>query len=1534
MASKTIGTLAVKLGLDKAEFTKNLSSVNRELKTAKAEFDVAGNGLTNFGSKSKVTEGHISAFGTAVNLQNAKVSEYKNRLENAKGSLDSLQKSQADTTKELETARAKVDALKNSQERNNSEMEEAEATVKQLEASYDKNTVAMESARRTLQQSEAQYASATAEAKRYEIQMKELESRYQMQNSSMYQFGEKLEGVGDGMIGVGGAMETAGKTIGIASAAVAGGVGYAVKTAIDFESAWTGVLKTVDASPEMLEKLRVGFKDLSEEIPMSVEELYAIGETAGQLGVAEEYILGFTDTIAKMAVTTDMTSEAAAMSFAKIENVVGFGQENFDRLGSSIVHLGNNYATTETAIMEMTQRLSGAGSVIGLTMPQITGIATALSSVGIEAEMGGSAFSKVFVKMEAATKTGLNGVRELEAATGLSRRELEMMASVDTKGFKEIASSIGMTTQEMNTIIASGKELEGFANVAGMSIDEFAQKFEVDAVGALGAFIDGLADTERHGESAIELLQSMGFNEVRLRDALLRTQNAQGLMNDAVADSTKAWEENTAMTDEANLRFGTTESQLEIARNKLRRLAAEFGENFLPVLVDLLEEMKPFLETLKGMVERFTELDPATKKTAMKFMALIAAASPLLILTGKLVGGTGHLVKGFGTMAKTIVDVSTGHKKYADMLGMGSDKTSTMTKITAKAAEGLSKMSQNFGTANAAALAAKTGVGSVATTGAQATGIMGALGAKLGAAGIALSSLAIPAAVAAGAIVAVAGSVKLYQAYQEEQARQAKESYELNEKWGTKVTEAQNKVLEKTYELRDEGVTAFNQYIDGTKSAEEVVETNNKISDSIKKITSDEESRHEKMIELMKTDSMKQYAQQYLDGLKEQNALTIQEVESTVGQINSVIQSASDNNREITDAEHEYVMKQYSKLSTEQMKAYGISAEMRYTIEQNYQEKTGDLSDKQLKKRSKALRDALDEDKKANEKMLGDMAKAYGKDSKEYKDMKKMQAEAFRQSTEEMAVALYKVMDAQGKTGEHMNKVLEKYGWDVINIEKIIMDSTKKSKDHVDFMATGFTEANMEWNELLRDPVTGEFRTNLADFLLEITEGESTWSALHFYAKDATLNTNAKDEIAVAVGMAGEWDELTPEEKDLLVNGDQAKLNIFETINHMMQWDSFNIDRKELGIDQANAVWALLDTQEKINGWNQLDVETKKLVAENEDLLNKVIQSEENLQRWNAIAPESKQFMADNTDVALKVLQSEEDLNRFNVIPMQIKRMLADGINLREAIDQGILDVETFNVAEPHLKYFLGENHDLLTKTAQGGEAIGILNATDPLNKNITADNKDILDKTSAATGSTDTFNREVNFGDKTLKAIDEFSDTIGEANRQIDAWNRDKEPKTKTVKTIFQQITQFFTEDHRNPLHEYNGTNYFPGGLALVNDQLGNTFKELITLPTGESFIPEGRNVMLDLPRGTKIMRANLTKSLVGAFANGVGYSPTEIMNAQNTNKQETVNNYYSINVKVEGSANERDSTQFARKIMEEIKRLERNSNHARGIR
>lgn len=345
------------------------------------------------------------------------------------------------------------------------------------------------------------------------------------------------------------------KTAKIAAIAVAAVATAAITVGSGFESAFAGVKKTVNGTDAELAVLEQSIRDMAKSMPMSAEEIAGIAEAAGQLGIETKNIASFTKTMADLGVATNMTSEDAATQFARFANITGMSQDNFDKLGSTVVALGNNMATTESEITDMAMRLAGAGSQVNMSESEILGFAAALSSVGIEAEAGGSAFSKVMVNMQLAVETGKNGLKD-------------------------------------------------YAKVAGMTASEFQKAFKEDAAGAIVSFIKGINNTERNGKSAIAVLDSMGISEVRLRDSLLRASSAGDLFANSIDISNGAWKDNVALTNEANQRYETLESRFTMFKNGIKDIGISLYQDLRDPLADGLGYITSFMNGMSEKVKK------------------------------------------------------------------------------------------------------------------------------------------------------------------------------------------------------------------------------------------------------------------------------------------------------------------------------------------------------------------------------------------------------------------------------------------------------------------------------------------------------------------------------------------------------------------------------------------------------------------------------------------------------------------------------------------------------------------------------------------------------------------------------------------------------------------------------------------------------------------------------------------------------------------------------------------------------------------
>lgn len=343
------------------------------------------------------------------------------------------------------------------------------------------------------------------------------------------------------------AWDTVGTTLTGFGAAAVGGLALAAKAAMDWESAWAGVQKTVDGSVPQMAALEQGLRSMARELPASHQEIAAVAEAAGQLGIATPNILSFTRTMINMGEATNLSADEAATSLARFVNITGTSQNQIGLLGASIVGLGNNFATTESEILGMSMRLAGAGAQANMSEGDILGIATAMSSVGIEAEAGGSAMSQTMKRIGKAVDEG-------------------------------------------------GSSLELFSQVSGMSAQEFSDAWRNDPTTALDAFITGLSGVESQGMTTNGVLAELGITGIREADSLLRLSaaseqgaNGMSLLADAVQTGNAEFDKGTALIEEASKRYETAESRIAMARNALVDSAISIGGVVLPAVAGLAD---------------------------------------------------------------------------------------------------------------------------------------------------------------------------------------------------------------------------------------------------------------------------------------------------------------------------------------------------------------------------------------------------------------------------------------------------------------------------------------------------------------------------------------------------------------------------------------------------------------------------------------------------------------------------------------------------------------------------------------------------------------------------------------------------------------------------------------------------------------------------------------------------------------------------------------------------------------------------------
>ena len=1141
--------------------------------------------------------------------------------------------------------------------------------------------------------------------------------------SAMTNFGNTLQSVGGKMTGLGNTM-----TVGVTAPIVAG-VGAVVKSAMSWESAFAGVKKTndevVDSNGNVVYSyadLESGLRGLTAQLPASHEEIAGVAEAAGQLGIKSQDVVSFTKTMIDMGESTNLSAEDAASAIAKIANITGLTSDEYQRFGSSVVALGNNFATTESDIVSMANRLAASGTLAGLTNQEILGLATAMSSVGIEAEAGGTAMTQTLSAIESA-------------------------------------------------VAAGGEKLQKFATVAGESSEEFASKWKNKPVEAIQDFIRGLGKLDEKGESATMVLDDMGLSGVRQSNMLKSLALAADTMTGAVDLSNRAWDENTALTNEASTRYETTESKLKMLKNQVVDMAIDFGGPFVDALKNGLEASKPLIQTLSDMAKKFNELSPAQQQHIMKWLAISAAAGPALSILGKLTTGLGSMFKVFGSVNS----------------GIG--------KLVGK----LAPMASGFGGVESAAVGA---------TGA-ASNFGGAVG-----------LLSNPLGLVVGGAAALAGGLVVL-------ANAKQHAREEAQKYGTTLSGETKGALDQFGTAVTNTKIAMTNFETGAVQSADNVKT--AVADMMKQITQGAEDSKARIDELAQKFG---FTPEQVAAAKAKQDQIVSNAQAMTDQITAIYERHNGDVSKLTTTEKTIVENNMKQLCEARVKELNLGKSKEKAVLQTFNGEIGKMTMAQLKDSSKALQTAMKEEQKAYKDQRSGLKESLEQgiiDQQEYNTRMAALKEQHKATMSEFGQALVKIakeQDAQsgqfGVYAEKIRRVLADYDMSFEELSQHALDSANKIGQHTGMIGTYTSKmsadarnATDQWNALTLDPLTGELKTNAVQEVTKALTAENGWNNMEFILKNANVNSNARVEVADALQKLGEWDKTTPEQKELLFQNDKGLLAIYQS-------------------------------KDQLDIWNGMPTNVKELLCEDKNFTSNAERAKEMLNKWNSATPDQKDLIAHNktagdVSAAISMIYSVPDSKNTDLTA-------SDNTGGSTSSAQSKIN----NVNQKSIPGILASD---LTGGATGSAQSKINNVNQKSVPGILAS-----DLTGGPTSSAKNNLNSVRDKSVTVTAVDNASGVI----RGIASW----------LGSLKDKVVNVVTHHTKNE----KGTNFHPGGLALVNDQKGGTYRELVTLPNGVSFIPKDRNVMLPLPRGSKVLPANKTKQLFPRYANGIGFENTRV--------------------------------------------------------
>ena len=475
------------------------------------------------------------------------------------------------------------------------------------------------------------------------------------------------------------------------SVPVASGVALVTKASADFETAMADVRKVYSEPFDELGNVQLTYRELSDEIrnlsktiPVAHEELAHLVYTGGQLGIESKNVMSFAESMARLEVASnDLSATDAGEKLAQFANITKMNQGDFDNLSSTILRLGNNFSTTESAIVEMGTRLAGAGTLLGMTESDIMGVATASASLGIQAQRGGTAVSRVFQQMSLAVHSGTKSFQDFEMSVGETTMSVGAFMSEVGKGAEGIsalAEATGATEMEIKGLAKlveqSSNSFEIMSRVVGGTREEFANLVKENPAQAFDEFISGLARIEEEGGNVNEVLSSLGLTERNTLDTLSRLINGHELLSDALKMSGEAWEENTDLMEMSEGKWDNLSSKLELLKNQAKDVMIDVGEPFVDMFKGMLDSSEPLIGKMGELASSFANASPEVQGFWTKLAVGSIVIPPVIGLIGGLIKNVGHILeliskfRNLGimkTVSSALPAITTGIAKFSSV---------------------------------------------------------------------------------------------------------------------------------------------------------------------------------------------------------------------------------------------------------------------------------------------------------------------------------------------------------------------------------------------------------------------------------------------------------------------------------------------------------------------------------------------------------------------------------------------------------------------------------------------------------------------------------------------------------------------------------------------------------------------------------------------------------------------------------------------------------------------------------------------------
>lgn len=1251
-----------------------------------------------------------------------------------------------------------------------------------------------------------QYNKASAEVEKLRFRMTALGKEITLQSSqwtkvsnNANKFGNTLTSIGSKASSVGSSMTRS------LTAPIVAGLAYAGKQLVDYQDKMIKVRNIIRTSGESASETQASYNAMLKD-SRKYSDKYGVSQIKIAQGYEDLVKRGYTSKAAIGVMDSELKASIATGD--DFNDVIKVASETMESFGLATTKTGKPIKNSAVMQARSKKALNELAYAADATSTDFQSLGIGMSYVGATAHQAGFKMSETAAAMGILSNNGLEADK---AGTGL-RKAINSLITPTANGQKAL-SKINLTTKDFLT--KSGK------------VKSMSAIFET-----LNSHMKGLSANEKQ-----DIFHAL-FGTTGQQAGAILTENAKrlGELNSEVEKANKS--DYISTLSKKNLT--SAKSQIAIAKESLTNAGMDIAKNVLPAIT-------PLIQGVGKAAQAFGRLDPSVQKAIAKFVVFTAAAGPLMIILGKIVGFGGNAAKAFGTLAGGI-----GRATSAAKLG-GSAWQILRSGFSKSAYE-----AANFGSKAAVA-------GSAATSAASGMATLGAgaetAGASTALAGASLSSLAIGAGVA---VAAIGVGVAVWELW----GKEASASAERTNRWGSDVGAAADKSLQKFQSMSSGIKGALTDMQTASQTTTKQMRSN--FNSEFAQMERDAKKHLQGVEQAEKGMSTEVAAAVERQANKErkQYVNTLADAQDARTTANNILKTQPNGKvSDLSDTQRVMLANSQQQLMNDELKIWNITGEKRKKALAVLNQ---DITKMNRQQRNTTLADLRSEtatmDNEYN-KQANNLKKQLNKgtiNQSEYRAGMKANEKALSDYVTKASAQYIKMAKANGQSTDQIKRDMQQAGLSYADgIEEIKRQSTEAERSLKSLAVSteglkGKTKkAADDWNKLVFDPKTGKVRTNAQEEVNKAVKSKNQWNEMKLLNKQGKMSTNAAQMVASALIANGQWDSMSWKEQSAWLH-DKFSQTIVKALEDSGKWNSLTLDQKQ-AIVTSKGKAEMADNLVKFGVWNSLSLKQQEALVHTSGTKD-VMDALDKMGKWNQLTPKQQEAIV-NAKGGAELGQLLTKYGAWQGMPASVLKTVVAQDQASGNIQAANSAIQAWEKANPGMKYANAQDN----ASGPFGNALSKV-----WNWNGTSVNSKTAQGNDAASGPFGTAVGGVNrwngtgANPKTATARDAASSAIQSAISKIKEWNVTN-PVVHTIQTVYSFVTK--GKKHAN------GTNYHTGGPMIVNDQKGPMFREMVQFPGQMPFVPFGRNVPINAPRGTKVLRASETARMFNGlpqYANG----------------------------------------------------------------